>query len=296
MNAGQPLTPELRHEIEPGLAARRARLGGDCISELSFSNFYLFREAHRYRYVSDEWPHISGLTYDGARHVTPLFDPATAAFDVLAALLAEHDCLYPLAAAEVARLDPQRFVWSSVRDDADYRYASANFCDYAGVALRKKRQAVAQLQAGHVLSGEPLSIAHRDEALKILHGWMRDKGKRSGEADEAACSDALTHAEAFGLDGWLFRTDGEPAGFVLAQQLAPDTIALRFAKGRNAYPGIYPWMFQHCCRQWGDRVTWINFEQDLGNANFRRSKLSFQPESLLEKFRVRLRTATDSAP
>ena len=282
-------------EIEPKLAARRVRLGKGCISELSFSNFYLFREAHQYRYVTGAWPHIIGQTYDGARHVTPLFDPATAPAEVLADLLAEHNCLYPLAAAEVAMLDPQCFVWSSVRDDADYLYASQVFCDYAGVELRKKRQAVAQLQTMHVLTCAPLSVATGDVAAHILQAWMHDKNKQSGEADEAACAEALSYAEIFGLEGWLFRADGEPAGFVLAQPLAPRTVAMRFAKGLDAYPGIYPHMFQSCCRHWGDSVQWLNFEQDLGNPNFRRTKLSFQPEVLLEKFRVSLRPRQDQA-
>ena len=214
----------------------------------------------------------------------------------LTELLAGYDCLYPLATAEVAMLDPQRFVLSSVRDDADYLYASQIFHDYAGAELRKKRQAVAQLQAMHALTSEPFSMATRDVAAHILQGWMRDKNKQSGEADEAACTEALFNAEIFGLEGWLFRADGEPAGFVLAQPLAPRTVAMRFAKGLDAYPGIYPHMFQSCCRHWGDSVTWLNFEQDLGNPNFRRTKLSFQPEVLLEKFRVSLRPTQHKAP
>jgi hypothetical protein len=36
-------------------------------------------------------------------------------------------------------------------------------------------------------------------------------------------------------------------------------------------------------------VQWLNFEQDMGLANFRRSKLSYQPSALISKFRVRLR-------
>lgn len=293
---GLPLSRGLMAEIEHRLASRCALLGRDCISELSFSNFYLFREAHHYCYVRGDWPHIVGRTYDGARHVTPLFDSATAPAEVLADLLAGHDCLYPLAAAEVALLDPRHFAWSSMRDDADYLYASHGFRNYAGIALRKKRQSVNQLQARYTLTFEPLSSAMHDEALRILQGWMRDKKKQAGEADEAACAEALANMEFFGLEGWLFRADGLPVGFVVTQSLAPGTMAMRFAKGLDAYSGIYPYMFQACCRHWGDAVAWLNFEQDLGNANFRRTKLSFQPQLLLEKFRVRLRLTADPAP
>ncbi len=289
MSEGVPLTPELMGAIEPGLAARRARLGSDCLSELSFSNFLLFRDVHRYRYFPGEHAHIVGLTYDGARHVTPLFDPVAAAANTLAGLLDDRDCLYPLAAAEIATLDPRRFSCSSVRDDSDYRYPASVFRDYEGTELRKKRQAVAQLQAKHRLSREPLTPARRSEALTVLQGWMDDKGMRAGEADEAACIEAIDNAELFGFEGWLFRADDVAAGFVLAQPLASGTMVMRFAKGLDACPGIYPHMFQACCRHWDEAVAWLNFEQDLGNPNFRRTKLSYQPDSLLEKYRVRLR-------
>ena len=37
----------------------------------------------------------------------------------------------------------------------------------------------------------------------------------------------------------------------------------------------------------GPRATWLNFEQDMGMAGFRQSKLSYQPAALLPKYRLR---------
>ena len=288
---GQPLSLALAAEIEPALSVRRARLGKDCISELSFSNFYLFRDAHGYRYFGGDWPHIVGVTYDGAVHITPLFNMAAAPPEVLVSLLDGRNCFYPLAAAEVEALDPERFVCQSHRDDSDYLYSAQIFLDYAGTPLRKKRQAVSQLEANHSLTCTRLSALNINDACYVLREWMADKQKQPGEADEMACKEALINATAFGLEGWVFHANGAPAGFTLAQSLATNVMAMRFAKGLVAYPGIYPWMFQACCRQWEGRVGWLNFEQDLGIPNFRRTKLSFEPASLLEKFRVRLRNA-----
>jgi hypothetical protein len=50
--------------------------------------------------------------------------------------------------------------------------------------------------------------------------------------------------------------------------------------------GLYPAMFQrHCLNH--PELQWVNFEPDLGLANFRHTKLSFQPYVLLRKWRVR---------
>ena len=110
---GTPLTPDLAAQVEPLLAARRRRLGHDCLSELAYSNFLLFRDAHRYRYVDGALPHIAGITYDGERHVTPLFDPADASGEALHALLADGACLYPVAATELAHFDAGTFTWDA---------------------------------------------------------------------------------------------------------------------------------------------------------------------------------------
>jgi len=85
----------------------------------------------------------------------------------------------------------------------------------------------------------------------------------------------------------------EPPGFVLAQELQPGVFAMRFAKGLDSHPGIYPHMFQHFCTHFeacfGRGVRWLNFEQDMGIAGFRRSKRSYAPAAMVEKLRVRLR-------
>jgi hypothetical protein len=76
-------------------------------------------------------------------------------------------------------------------------------------------------------------------------------------------------------------------GFVLAQELQPGVFVMRFAKGLDSHVGIYPYMFQHFCHSLGRPVEWLNFEQDMGLAGFRRSKRSYGPVALIPKLRVR---------
>jgi hypothetical protein len=125
------------------------------------------------------------------------------------------------------------------------------------------------------------------EAQTVLADWMRAKGKPPGDADEQPCLEALQHAELLGLHGLMFFADGEPAGFVLAETLAPGVWVMRFAKGMNHLNGIYQHMFQQVCLATPD-LQWLNFEQDLGLANLRQTKLSYQPAFLLPKCRLRL--------
>ena len=93
-------------------------------------------------------------------------------------------------------------------------------------------------------------------------------------------------AEALGLHGFFYTVNGQAAGFVLAETLAPGVWVMRFAKGMDGLTGIYQYMFQHVC-QATPSLNWLNFEQDLGLANLRQTKLSYQPTHLLPTYRLR---------
>lgn len=293
--AGAPLGLQHAAAIESALAARRAACGHEALSEYCFSNLYFFRGVHRYRYLPGPWPAVAGVTYDGRPHLLPLFDLAQAPPDVVRAQLAAHDCYFPVSAQQVAALDPARFVWTALEDDADYLYPTENFRHYRGELLRKKRNLMKQLLAATPVEAVPYDEAHAAAAQEILTAWMHDKGKTAnGEngADVAACREALSLAADFALDGRIYYAAGRPAGFVLSQALAPTTRALRFAKGIDACKGIYPYMFHELALAL-PTVEWFNFEQDMGLANFRQTKRSFAPSALLPKYRVWLRENTD---
>lgn len=287
--SGLPLTLALRRPIEDALSRLREGSAEQCLSDHAFSNLYLFREVHDYRYLPGDWPCISGRAYDGARHLMPLFTVHDAPLDVLRQLLEGHDCLYPIPQAQAARLPPAEFRQWSSPDDADYLFDARQFAGYPGRTLAKKRNQVRQLLATCTPHGLPFSADTSDAARQVLREWMEQKSKARGEADESACLDAIADAAAFGLEGFVHFAGEQPLGFVLAQELQPGVFAMRFAKGLDSHVGIYPYMFQHFCRSFARPVAWLNFEQDMGMAGFRRSKRSYGPAALIPKLRVSLR-------
>lgn len=286
--AGDALLRESDHaQVEPRLAALRNALGPDCPSDYTFSNLYLFRSAHTYRLVPGEFPSIAGVAYDGTSHALPLFDVGAVPAHTLSGLIERHGCLFPVAGPAVERLDPRRFHWHAERDDSDYLYRAEDFRLLRGSRLRKKRAQINQLLALHRMERRRLDGGTASDAGAVLSGWMTAKGKASGQADHDACLAAIAQPWRDVHEGWVWYADGLPAGFLVAQQLTEHVLVVRFAKGLDAYPGIFPLMFHELALQ--TTATWLNFEQDLGLANFRQTKLSYAPASLLPKYRVTLR-------
>jgi len=250
---------------------------------------YLFRQAHGYQFVGGEWPVVIGHTYDGTSHAIPLFDVAKVPTQALASLLQQHGCLYPLSASQKQAWEHAHpglpVHWASVRDDADYVYTGESFETYDG--LHAKRNLVKQLLAAHTLRAQPYSLAHAEHALLILQGWLADKQKQAGDADDLPCREALKLAPAWGWQGTVFWVDQQPAGFVLAELVQPGVWVMRFAKASTAFKGLPQYMFQHFCQDHAAReVRWLNFEQDLGLARFRQTKMSYRPRHLLTKYRA----------
>lgn len=283
-----PLTLDQQAEIDAALSALSREPGEQALSDPTFSNLYLFRHVHDFRYLPGPLACIAGHTYDGVRYLLPLFELQRASVEAVRVLLHGYDCFYPLGASQIEVLDPDVFEWTHSRDDADYLYPAAQFRSYSGGELSKKRNLVKQLMTTHAVTVEPYTTNWISDAMQILAGWMKAKGKAKGEADELACVEALQFAPRLELAGFLYQVDGESAGFLLAQCIRPGVWVMRFAKGLDRFKGIYQYMFQHFCRAMPD-VQWLNFEQDMGVANLRRTKLSYEPRSLIPKFRVRLR-------
>jgi len=271
------------------IAQLTANWGAHCLSEYAFANLWLFRREHDYQFLEGDWPVVRGHTYDGILHAMPLFPLEYAPFTVIDTLLTQHEVLYPVPTAVIQRLDPARYAFSACRDDADYLYPADHFRYYRGTLLNKKRNLMKQLLRKHHVTAVPYGAAWTSMAREVLAGWMHDKGKSRGDADERACHEALIYGPGLGLWGFVYRVDGDPAGFVLAEPLTSGVHVVRFAKSRSAYKGLAQYMFHHLCTEGSVNLAWLNFEQDLGLANFRQTKQSYAPVALLDKWRVRLR-------
>eukprot|EP01032_Pedospumella_encystans_P016282 gene16283-18580_t len=280
------LALDLAPALAPRLAQRLAGLGEHALADLSYSNLWLFRRPHDYRYHAGPWPCISGQSYDGQRHALPLFDVREASAEVVDALLARFACLYPLSAREAGHFDPARYRIETQRDDADYLYSAEQFRRYPGRLLQKKRNLMAQLQALHCVTAQPYTLALQGDALQVLQGWLGDKGKAAGAADDLPCREALALASQLGLSGFVYWADAQPAGFLLAETVQPGVVVVRFAKALVNCKGMAQYMFHHFALTAPGPVQWLNFEQDMGLANFRRTKLSYQPAQLIQKWRI----------
>jgi len=85
-----------------------------------------------------------------------------------------------------------------------------------------------------------------------------------------------------------FELDGEIISFCLAEKCG-DTLVDHIEKALPDYEGIYPAMVQRFAQTFAADVTYINREDDAGDAGLRTSKTQYQPIKIEEKYHFRIK-------
>jgi hypothetical protein len=68
--------------------------------------------------------------------------------------------------------------------------------------------------------------------------------------------------------------------------LNAETAVIHIEKADPDIHGLFAVINQRFVREQWASVPWINREQDLGEENLRKAKLSYQPARLVEKFKI----------
>jgi hypothetical protein len=197
----------------------------------------------------------------------------------------------------VNRLPHDLVEFTPLRDHFDYVYQVKALADFKGKKFDGKRNQVKKFirnQPDHNFS--PLTRRHRDQALALFERWSKDRQNGNGEESslphfgEECQRDALTRAfdefDDLGLMGGAIFVGGEMQGFILASQANPEMAIAHFQYANGKIGGIYQHLLQKTCQEVFPSYGLLNLEEDLGIPGLRKTKLSYQPLRIEEKFLI----------
>ena len=127
----------------------------------------------------------------------------------------------------------------------------------------------------------------------MLDVWTEDNAERLEEsvADE---HDAIIRAfavyERLGLDGGVLFSGERIIGFSIGELVSRNCFNVHFEKAEGSIRGAYPMVCREFVRMLMAKypeLEYINREDDMGIEALRRSKLSYKPEYLLQKYTAR---------
>lgn len=191
---------------------------------------------------------------------------------------------------------PGQFSYSEDRDDFDYIYNLETMASLAGKKLQKRRNMCNRFMSEHSnCHFEVMEPRHFPGCTALLKRWLEDHNDpndTSQMGEEGAIARAFSHYDQLHLDGGVLVIGGQVVAFAIGETTGEDTFDIHFEKADKEYDGAFCMINREFARylvQAYPSLKYVNREEDMGLENLRKSKVSYRPEFLLEKYTVKQR-------
>lgn len=181
------------------------------------------------------------------------------------------------------------------RDWFDYLYESRDMVEFAGRKYAAQRNHIHRFERDHPdWSFEPMTADSVEEVRSFYQGFLQERSKESetAKAEVGEIFEVLDHFDEYAFLGGILRVEGKIAGISMGE-IVRDTLFVHIEKADVQYSGVYQKLVNCFAREFvTDEVRYINREEDVGDPGLRKSKLSYRPVALQEKYTVKV-TKTD---
>ena len=177
----------------------------------------------------------------------------------------------------------------SDRACSDYLYRSEDIISLAGRKYSTQRNHINRfLKENPAWSFEPITADNLDGARAFFEKYAREHIKDYPAYTEGnrKALEVLDNMCAYGQFGGLLIVNGGIIGASLAEIMG-DTMYIHVEKADASYHGSYPMLMNRFAKTFAaDGAAFINREEDDGVEGLRKSKLSYHPVELLDKYTV----------
>ncbi|NLT58822.1 MAG: DUF2156 domain-containing protein [Clostridiales bacterium] len=183
---------------------------------------------------------------------------------------------------------PGRFTFARMRDNDDYVHLTASLGQLQGKKYHGKRGHVKRFQKSYAHEYRRMTAQDVPALLELNRTWAEQTYGDSPDRDEILASTRLLeNFEALELVGGLLLVDGQPVAASVGSRHHPgsDTLVVHYEKGLSqTYDGVYSALNHLFMQDCMADFRYANREEDMGILGLRKSKLSYHPECLVEKY------------
>ena len=182
---------------------------------------------------------------------------------------------------------PGKFEFTTNRDYSDYIYLRSDLATLTGKKFQSKRNHINRFKKEYTYKHVPITPDRVQECLYLEAEWCKanDCDKQDGTGNERqAIVFALEHFEELGLSGGILYANDKIVAFTFGMPINKETFGVHVEKADTTVDGAYAMINFEFANHIPETFTYINREEDLGIEGLRKAKLSYQPETILEKF------------
>jgi hypothetical protein len=232
--------------------------------------------------------------YDGLpTYMIPIGGDFYAGMETLLAYcrLRSHRALFSVVSKEelehiraryrVVRAEPMR-AWF------DYLYESQDLIELKGRRFHGQRNHISRFGREHPNHAyEPLTDTEAARAFVGRLYQQHPPEDRIAEYEQRLVYEVLERYGEYGQVGGVLTVGGEIVSVSIGEVVG-DTLFVHIEKADTSYNGAYQKTVNCFARLYGGNTRYINREEDMGIEGLRRSKLSYHPAALLEKYMVEI--------
>ncbi len=269
-------------------------------SELTFTNLFIWKDFYNFSWSLDgDWLLIIGDSHDGAGWMFLPIGPSPRG-ETCKKLLQWLKEIKGISEPRIERADSRlaaelapdsRFLIEPERDHFDYVYRSEDLIQLTGNRYQGQRNHIQHVQRVYPFSYEPLQERHISDCLELAEEWCAQKKcdeDLSLQGEWEAVKACLQNFHDLNLQGGVILINGNVEAFTLGELLNKETAVVHIEKADPLVSGLYAVINREFCRHSWFQVPFVNREQDLGVPGLRTAKMSYHPQRLVEKFRIRL--------
>lgn len=176
----------------------------------------------------------------------------------------------------------------SNRDFFDYCYNFDDLSELVGKKYHSKRNFINRFTQNN-WSCEDISDENISDCKELLDKWFsenKESGDPSMEQEVSAARRGLDYFKQLDFKGILLRVEGNGVAFSYGEKINSDTFDVHVEKALSGFDGAYPMINKEFVNRHCRGYKYINREEDVGEENLRKAKLSYHPAFLEEKFGV----------
>lgn len=175
------------------------------------------------------------------------------------------------------------------RDRSDYLYLCENLINLSGRKYHKKKNHLNRFK--EEFQGFVFIKINSENAKCVMDAfkqWSKDiKDDEIGlKSEYLGIQDALNNYEKLDFCGGYLDYRGEIIAFSFGERISEDLCIVHIEKAdarfKGAYQAINNQLLKHCFSD----IKYANREEDLGIKGLRKSKLSYHPDILLDKYEI----------
>jgi len=267
------------------------------VSEFNFTNLFMFRHVHDYKLsVLNGNVVILAKSYGGERYFMPPIGENDVPGTVASMMGYMKDNGYrpeiQLASKEFIEKyieGKPGFGYEPDRDSSDYLYSAKELMTLTGRKFHDKKNLKNRFMKSSGYEYRRLTSELVPLAKDLVQRWCCEKctvevPSTFGETDATML--ALDNLDSLSLTGGVVVIAGDVMALSLGEELNRDTVVIHVEKANSAFPGLYQYISSEFLAREFPGYTYVNREQDLGEPNLRKSKVSYNPIRMVEKYKV----------